>query len=491
MSSASLPYLPEATHDAGRSAASRSAPTRGAWPVAIFGVPFQPFSLTAAVQHIVGMVRQRRRGCVLAADMPLLLQARQDPHLQRIANDAELVVCASSRLAWASRWLGNALPRSLSVRGLVEQTLRQTAAATTRLFLVGSHPDATVRLAAGFQRLIPSLALAGTYSPVLFDSTDRSVLLRLANEASAGLVVGCLDDPEQRKWLAGLAGELCAPLLVTAAASLPRLENPALPFSAFTDALPRLVRRVGEACRTSCEFLAAFAGQRRAARSPEGVTPLAPMVARPSDDWLHVDAGSDLTRSAIDRHAECWRSVGTARHCALDVSHVQRIDATGLALLSQQRALRHRADCELVLVAPNSVVCAALANAHLAALFTIAASHEEAHQLVAARRRPSPQQDGLTRSLAWCGEIVAANADDVWQMTTGYIRTFATSGATLVIVDLARLRFVDGSGATLMLRVKAFARTLRAEVLFAHPQPLVRDVLKLAQIDALVLEGSQ
>lgn len=86
---------------------------------------------------------------------------------------------------------------------------------------------------------------------------------------------------------------------------------------------------------------------------------------------------------------------------------------------------------------------------------------------------------------------MAANTDDVWGMTEEYVRTFAASGATLVIIDLARLRFIDSAGAQLMLRVKQWSRDVRTPVLFARPQPHVRNVLRLAELDVLVLEGAQ
>lgn len=98
---------------------------------------------------------------------------------------------------------------------------------------------------------------------------------------------------------------------------------------------------------------------------------------------------------------------------------------------------------------------------------------------------------GTTRSLAWCGEIIAANAEDVWHMTSEYVRTFAASGATLVFIDLGRLRFIDAAGAALMVRVKRWSRDLRVEIVFAHPQPHVRNVLHIAAVELLLTEGAQ
>jgi anti-anti-sigma factor len=109
--------------------------------------------------------------------------------------------------------------------------------------------------------------------------------------------------------------------------------------------------------------------------------------------------------------------------------------------------------------------------------------------------KPTPsapiRRVGLTRSLAWCGEIINANADDVWRMTSEHVAAFAANHATLIIVDLTRLRFIDSTGATLMARLKKWGRERRVEILFVHPAPKVRSVLRLTQLEHPVLEGGQ
>ena len=104
---------------------------------------------------------------------------------------------------------------------------------------------------------------------------------------------------------------------------------------------------------------------------------------------------------------------------------------------------------------------------------------------------PAATREGSMRSLAWCGEIIAANADDVWRMTADHMGAFVASHATLIIIDLPRLRFIDSSGAMLMLRLKKWAQRLHVEVIFAHPPPNVRNVLQLTRLDHLLLEGGQ
>ena len=222
-------------------------------------------------------------------------------------------------------------------------------------------------------------------------------------------------------------------------------------------------------------------------------------TTRPSEnpraipDWCHLDAGSRLNRVSLELDAAFWLQTSTRRnHCLLDVSKIRSVDATGVAFLIRWRKQLATHGCQLVLLAPSVALRRTLATIKLADHFVTARDVADALQQTGSpTNHPPVQFGGTTRSLAWCGEIVAANVEDVWRMTIDHVGAFAANRATLVIIDLTRLRFIDSSGAALMLRLKKWAQQLHTEILFAHPHPNVRNVLRLTRIDHLLLEGGQ
>jgi N-acetylglucosaminyldiphosphoundecaprenol N-acetyl-beta-D-mannosaminyltransferase len=222
-------------------------------------------------------------------------------------------------------------------------------------------------------------------------------------------------------------------------------------------------------------------------------TPARPRENAPAaPGWCSVDAGSRLTRHSLQHEAEFWHNLRHRRsHCVMDLSRVRRVDSTGVAFLIRCRKELQSAGWQLVLLAPSTPLRRVLAILQLSDYFVIASDLTEATRCGESLVTSVTCRDGTTRSLAWCGELVAANCEDVWQMTTDHIRAFVGAHATLIIVDLNRLRFTDSSGAALMLRLKKWTRSLRAELLFAHAQPNVRNVLRLTQLDQFLLEGSQ
>jgi anti-anti-sigma factor len=173
------------------------------------------------------------------------------------------------------------------------------------------------------------------------------------------------------------------------------------------------------------------------------------------------------------------------------LSGVRRIDGTGVAFLIRRRKELQSSGRQLVLLAPSAPLRRTLVAMRLSDHFDIAHDLAEATRCAETLVASHVSRDGTTRALAWCGEIIAANCDSVWQLTTDHLHAFIAHRATLIIVDLTRLRFIDSSGAAVMLRLKNWARSLHVELLFAHAQPNVRNVLRLTRLDQLLLEGSQ
>jgi anti-anti-sigma factor len=97
-----------------------------------------------------------------------------------------------------------------------------------------------------------------------------------------------------------------------------------------------------------------------------------------------------------------------------------------------------------------------------------------------------PASKGRRANLAWQGEITAANAGEVWKRTRDLL---AVQGKpSPVAIDLSRARFIDSSGLTTMVRLQQWAWRQGTKIVFTGAQPAVRDVLRMAKLDQLLLE---
>jgi N-acetylglucosaminyldiphosphoundecaprenol N-acetyl-beta-D-mannosaminyltransferase len=444
--------------------------------VALAGVPFHNLSAAAALARLAEMALGTEPRFVATANPARLVRAQRSPDLLHSLVDADMVLCDSHALRFASRWVGNPLPQRIRHTAVSDGVLRLAATHGLRVFLLFGGVDGSAEAIA---RHYPGLQLAGAAQ--VEGELGRELEQRI-RASRARLLVAWSDQHPLEPWLASLHSRLGTALCLHLVASQPVT-------SAMANARGTMAERWSLRLRHALALVPRLWRQHQATVVPAGVQP-PHRLARNTPDWIDLDAGECLTRAAFDQQPEIWQQPpGADAHYAIDVSRVRQVDATGLALLARARREVTRTGRHFVLAGLASALREALQEAHLLEVFELAPTLDDAHALA-----PSPRIGvipGLTRALAWCGEIVAANVEDVWQTTSEYVQTFAAAGATLVIVDLARLRFADTAGASLMVRVKRWARELKLEIMFVHLQPQVHSVLRLAAADTLVLEGGQ
>lgn len=495
---------PAAPPASGKNPAPLPSATDSKWPICILGVPFDPVTINGAITRIDEMIATRQPHYVVTANVDFLVQAHRDVELRRILLDADLVLCDGAPLLWASRWLGNPLPERVAGSDLVPSLLRHAATRGHRIFFLGAAEGVAAQAAAALRSEHPNLNIIGHYAPpfaALLEMDHREISRRI-REARPDLLLVSFGCPKQEKWIAMHFRALGVPVSIGVGATIDFLAGrmkraPAWMQRTGTEWLfrlgqepRRLFRRYAQDLALFVPIMAAQWWRLLSLRRPAAGTRLPMTLAA---RWWHVDAGAELTLAALNQAPEYWRDL-TARpgHCFLHAADLQAIDGTGAALLVQWRKRLQTRGYQLVLLAPSQALVRTLASLRLVDYFPVCADAAEALRLAeATATQPAVLNDSAARSLAWCGEIIAANVEDVWQMTTDHIRAFVANRTTLVIVDLSRLRFIDTAGAGLMLRIKKWAQQFPAEILFTHAQPNVHNVLRLSRVDQLLLEGAQ
>jgi N-acetylglucosaminyldiphosphoundecaprenol N-acetyl-beta-D-mannosaminyltransferase len=504
MHPAPAPVLADAAHAPVR---RPTVPERGAattnWPVAILGVPFDHVTIEETIARIDAMIASRRPHYVVTANVDFLVQAQRDVELRRILLEADLVLCDGTPVLWASRWLGNGLPERVAGSDLAPALIRSAAEKGQRLFLLGAAPGVAAEAEARLTREYPALNVVGTYAPPFSHllEMDHEEITRRVRAARPDILLVSFGCPKQEKWIAMHHRSLGVPVAIGVGATLDFLAGrvkraPAWMRHTGTEWLYRLIQEPRRLYRRYASDITCFLPTlftqwwRLTARNPAPIQPreVAPVPA----GWRGINAGTRLTRRSLEADGEFWRSAhDRPGHWLVDLSGIQVVDATGVAFLIRCRKELHAGGRQLVLLAPSAPLRRLLATMRLSDHFVVANNADQATRCADTLVAPTLRRDGTTRSLAWSGEIIAANVADVWQMTTDHITTFVTGGATLIVVDLSRLRFIDSSGAALMSRLKRWGQAQLVEVLFANAQPNVRNVLRLAQLDQLLLEGSQ
>ncbi len=474
------------------------------WPVAILGVPFDPVTTSEAIHRIDAMIAARRPHYVVTANVDFLVQAYRDVELRRILLEADLVLCDGTPVLWASRWLGNRLPERVAGSDLAPALLAAAAEKGHRVFLLGAAEGVAAVAAERMVQQYPKLNVVGhfapPFSPLLEMNHDE--IVRRVRAARPDILLVSFGCPKQEKWIAMHHRALGVPVAIGVGATLDFLAGrikraPDWMRRTGTEWIYRLSLEPKRLYKRYADDLVCFFPTlaRQWVRLARGTSHVAdqPAVSTTKNGWSTITVGEQFTNRTLQQQARFWNNIRRLpAHCLIDLSRVRAVDATGVAFLIRWRKSLLRGGHHLVLLAPSPAIQRMMRSLKLTEHFLVVSTAADAEKIASTLFTPSAlRNEGETRSLSWCGEITAANVQDVRQIMEDHLQVAATSKTKVIIIDLTQLRFIDSSGASLMLGLKRAAQALRVEVLFCRPQASIRNVLKLTQADQLLLESGQ
>lgn len=189
-------------------------------PADLLGLYVQPVTYAAAVARIMDWSAAPRGHTVCCANVHMVMEAHDDPALQRIINDADLVVPDGMPLVWLLRGLGHVLPDRVYGPTL---TLRLLAAAETAGLPVGFYgatPQTLQRLLGAVRGKYPRLAVPYAVSPPFrpLELEEDEAVVAAMNASGARFIFVGLGCPRQELWLAAHRARVGAVLLGVGAA---------------------------------------------------------------------------------------------------------------------------------------------------------------------------------------------------------------------------------------------------------------------------------
>jgi N-acetylglucosaminyldiphosphoundecaprenol N-acetyl-beta-D-mannosaminyltransferase len=477
---------------------------RGA-PIVLLGVPFDNVTTAETVALVERMVVSGRSHYLVTANVDFLVQAVRDVELRRILFEAHLVLCDGTPLLWASRWLGNRLSERVAGSDLVPLLIRIAAEKAYRIFFLGGSPIATVEAVKRLQVNYPDLIIAGHYSPPFKEllEMDHDEIKRRIESAKPDLLFVSFGCPKQEKWIAMHYRSLRVPVCIGVGGTIDFLAGrlaraPLWMQKTGTEWIFRLAQepqRLFKRYATDGFYFGALlalqwfrmhlrSGQRLRPGGFDLQNQVAAHVELHCPEWLDAQA--------VSHDESLWAgAVADNTHLLLHLDKVRFIDSTGVGLLIRLRKRAALRDRLAVLVAPSSAVKRALESMRLWHFFLTAQDSVEALTLLenaaAAPATLKTSETSTAPTLAWRGEITAANAEQVWSTTEVYLENRGQPEATLTL-DLSAVSFMDSTGVGLMVRSKKQALKARAHIRFKGLQPAVRSVVRLSKLETYLLE---
>ncbi len=445
-------------------------------PIAILGVPFDNITLAETCSQAATMIETRQPHYATTVGVDFLLAAQEDVELRRILFDAHLIVAEENLVLWASKMLGNPLPGCVAVPHLIPQLLVLAEAKNWRVFLLGGDDAAAQKI----RTRHPKLNFVGSFFPPVKPllEMDHADILRRLREAKPDLLLVAFGCPLQEKWINMHYREAGVPFVLGAGKSFDFLTGAAIPAK--------------RNFKTARNFVIAVLKQRWRLRSRKknAAAPAAANVMPDPQGNLVIHAPERLDAPAAAAAQSEWQRAVANSHVLFDLSKTVFVDSTGVGALIRLRKQARDLGRQFILIAPRPPVETALKMMKLDEFFTVQASIAGARILMESSAGAAPVTSGVSEKelqIRWTGEVTTLNAVELGAYTESELSQISPGMG--VVIDLARVTFVDSTGIGLMVRFKKNLKRSNVTLKFTNVSASVRNVIRATQLEAFLLEN--
>jgi N-acetylglucosaminyldiphosphoundecaprenol N-acetyl-beta-D-mannosaminyltransferase len=469
-------------------------------PIAILGVPFDNVTTAETLGVIGEMIASGQPHYGATANVDFIVQAMQDIELRRILFDAHLVLADGMPIVWASRFLGNPLPERVTGSGMIPQLLLRAEQKGWKVFFLGGTEQSVSAAAEKTRARHPRLQLVGAYSPPfkpLLEMDHAGIICRI-REARPDILLVAFGCPKQEKWINLNYREAGVPFAVGVGATIDFLAGtfkraPVWMQKSGTEWLFRMLqepqRLAGRYARGLWIFGWAIlkqCWQLRVRKSPRLVAPTS-VLADPSGN-LVINAPAHI--GAAEAKAFCveWLRAVESGHVLFNMAGTSFTDSTGIGLLIRLRRRARELGHHFFLIALQPPVMATLRLMKLDEFFDLQTSFAAVHIATESTAGAPAVSSSLREAelrIRWTGEITAGKASDLGSQTESALAQ-ASPGMS-VVIDLARVTFVDSAGIGLMLRFKKNLKRRGIELKFQNPATSVLNVLRHTRLEEYFL----
>jgi N-acetylglucosaminyldiphosphoundecaprenol N-acetyl-beta-D-mannosaminyltransferase len=472
--------------------------------LAILGIRFDVVDMRLTLDRIGAMVRSRVPHYLATANVDFLVQARFDIELRRILLEADLVLCDGTPLVWLASWLGQPLPERVAGSDLVPQLLAEAENLGWRVFFLGGSSKSIADAETNTRAKHPKLHLTA-YSPPFRPllEMDHEDLLERLKAAKPDIVLVAFGCPKQEKWIRMNYRRAGIPVCIGVGATIDFLAGtvsraPKWMQRGGVEWIYRLAQEPKRLLKRYATDLWVFGRDgliqsvrwhpRRHAESPERIG-----LAVEKSCW-RVDLPTFFDRYEIANSQMDFSAIWDPDRPVLIVAErVTRIDSTALGMLAGWHQAAQRNGQPTVVVAPSAALRRASRFMGWDDLFTVVDSLDAAWKAIADLKTTTTiQEQDLVAGehrVALKGEIIAATADHFRSELDRAIE-IAGGSAAKVVLDLSGVRFIDSTGAGLLVRAHKRAVQAGLKLRITSTTATVENVLRMLKLFYL-LEPTQ
>ncbi len=174
--------------------------------VDILGLRIDNTDINAALQRVAKMMETPGCKLVVTVNPEHVMLSQNNGQLKNIINGSELNVPDGTGIVWASRLLGQPLPRRITGAGLLPRICGLCAEKGAGIFLLGGGPGVAKRAASNLERMFPGLAVSTSGNDPGREIDPETV--KEINNSGAAILAVAFGSPKENFWIERNRGRL-------------------------------------------------------------------------------------------------------------------------------------------------------------------------------------------------------------------------------------------------------------------------------------------
>jgi len=478
-------------------------------PLVIYGVPFHNVTFEEAIQWAVERVRSGRPANIATANLDFVTQAWNDPELQRILIEADLVLADGFPIVKLAPFFGPPLKARVTGSDITPMLAERAADEGFSVYGLGAADGVAEHAMEILKQRHPKLKVEGAYSPPfapLLEMDHRDILQRLES-AKPDILFVALGAPKQDKFISMHVRGWNVPVSIGVGGSLDFItgEQKRAPVRVQKIHLEWLWRLCSNPRRFMGRYIKSVRFLLSASRQMAQIHRMKDRSGN-THAWDGSSMG-ELEKSGVvferfqpmksesdaRRFVAQMKTRATEGHILLDIHATPWLDSLELGALLEVSKLCRKRSRRLILFAPRPKVRRLFETCRLVDYFNTAARMDEVKVLLKHLRDDKDghtQYEGGELTLELPLELTAATLPEFEHQAEFIHQELQEQGILKTVsVDAGQLDFIDSSGLGFLISLKKATQDEGVSMSIANLAPRPRRTFEIARVDKILLHA--
>lgn len=156
------------------------------------------------ISSIEDMISQKKKSYIVAINVDVVVKMEKDSYLNKITNDADMVLVDGKPLVWISKLHKRPVKAKVSGSDLVPELCITAAKKGYSMFIIGGQEGVAEMAKKKLEEQLPSINIVGTYAPPFGfekNSEELDKINKMISDKKPDLLIACFGCPKQEKWI--------------------------------------------------------------------------------------------------------------------------------------------------------------------------------------------------------------------------------------------------------------------------------------------------